>query len=93
VLYGYVAITRNESDSFKLVLLDPQEYYLMDKPVPLLGIFIFGRLGSKQDTLLWASIMDYLITPLVTKRISVKGERTGLLIHFEERSKQTNYLF
>jgi hypothetical protein len=63
--------------------------------VPMVGLFIAGKLGGKQDILLWTVIMEYLTNPLINKRISMKGNRTGILIHVDEGTKatMTSYLF
>jgi hypothetical protein len=82
--YGYLTLTRNEK-GFKLVLLDKNEPELHQNSVPVIGVWIAGNYGNslQRDASFWSLIVEYLTNPLITKRLSLVGDRSGLLIAFD----------
>jgi hypothetical protein len=92
-LAGYVSLASQGNNAFKFLLLEPYEF--QSNPVPLVGVFAAGKLGGplKHDTLLWSIITEYITNPNIRRRLSMKGDRTGILVLFDENGKNTNFIF
>ena len=56
VYCGYLTLSKGENDTFKFVLVEPEDFH--KQPVALVGVFVAGKLGStlKHDTLIWTII-------------------------------------
>lgn len=50
----------------------------------ILGVWIAGNLSNhlQRDAAFWSVIMEYLTNPQITKKISLVGDRSGLLFVF-----------
>jgi len=82
-MFGYLTIAKSNT-GYKLVLLDKNDPELHQNQVPVFGVWVAGQLGNsiEKETAFWSLIMEYLTNPLIPKRLSLVGERSGILIAF-----------
>jgi hypothetical protein len=83
VAFGYLTISKSNT-GFKLMLLDKNDPELHQGQVGVFGVWVAGQLGSsgERETAFWSLIMEYFTDALISKRLSLVGERSGILIAF-----------